>query len=313
MRLPHERFDYSAIVDRPPWKLPGGARVAVWTIVNVEEWDIEKPMARQYLSAPQGVSTVPDVPNWAWHDYGMRVGFWRLFDALTRRKIRATTSINASVCRSYERVARAMLDAGWEFMGHGVKQGALHLLPDQRAAIRESVALLRDFTGKPPRGWLGPGLTETWETLDLLAEEGIEYVSDWVNDDQPYEIRTTAGPLVSVPYTLELNDIPVMVLQHHRSEVWLQRCKDQFDRLYAEGARQPRVLAIAVHPYIHGVPHRIKYFEAVYDYIRGHKGVWLTTGEEICAWYREASVSVRPGPARPRRPSARPSGSSRRS
>jgi allantoinase len=313
VRLPPERFDYSAIVDRPSWKLPGGARLAVWTIVNVEEWDIEKPMARQYLSAPQGVSTVPDVPNWAWHDYGMRVGFWRLFEALTRRKIRATTSINANVCRSYERVARAMLDAGWEFMGHGVKQGALHLLPDQRAAIRESVALLRDFTGKAPKGWLGPGLTETWETLDLLAEEGIEYVSDWVNDDQPYEIRTTAGSLVSVPYTLELNDIPVMVIQHHRSEAWLQRCRDQFDRLYAEGARQPRVMAIAVHPYIHGVPHRIKYFEAVYDYIRRHKGVWLTTGEEICAWYREKAAAVSPGPARPPRQSARPSGSSRRS
>jgi peptidoglycan/xylan/chitin deacetylase (PgdA/CDA1 family) len=313
VRLPPERFDYSAIIDRPPWTLPDGARLAVWTIVNVEEWDIEKPMARQYLSAPQGVSTVPDVPNWAWHDYGMRVGFWRLFDALTRRKIRATTSINANVCRSYERVARAMLDAGWEFMGHGVKQGALHLVPDQRAVIRESVALLREFTGKAPKGWLGPGLTETWETLDLLAEEGIEYVSDWVNDDQPYEIRTTAGSLVSVPYTLELNDIPVMVIQHHRSEAWLQRCRDQFDRLYAEGARQPRVMAIAVHPYIHGVPHRIKYFEAVYDYIRRHKGVWLTTGEEICAWYRENAAAVSPGPARPRRRSARPSGSSRRS
>jgi peptidoglycan/xylan/chitin deacetylase (PgdA/CDA1 family) len=313
VRLPSERFDYSAIADRAPWKLPGGARVAVWTIVNVEEWDIEKPMARQYLSAPQGVTTVPDVPNWAWHDYGMRVGFWRLLEALTRRGIRATTSINANVCRSYPRVARAMLDAGWEFMGHGVKQGALHLLPDQRAAIRESVALLREFTGKGPKGWLGPGLTETWETLDMLAEEGIEYVSDWVNDDQPYEIRTTAGTLVSVPYTLELNDIPMMVIQHHRSEAWLERCRDQFDRLYAEGARQPRVMAIAVHPYIHGVPHRIKYFEAVYDYIRRHTGVWLTTGEEICAWYRGPASSVRAAPAPPRRRSARPSGSSRRS
>jgi peptidoglycan/xylan/chitin deacetylase (PgdA/CDA1 family) len=299
VRLPHERFDYSAIVDRPRWTLPGRARVAVWTIVNVEEWDFEKPMARQYLTAPQGVGTVPDVPNWAWHDYGMRVGFWRLFDALTTRKIRATTAINASVCRSYEPVARAMLDAGWEFMGHGVKQGALHLLPDQRAAIRESIQLVREFSGKAPKGWLGPGLTETWETLDLLAEEGIEYVSDWVNDDQPYEIRTTAGPLVSVPYTLELNDIAVMVLQHHESGAWVQRCRDQFDRLYAEGVRQPRVMAIAVHPYIHGVPHRIKYFEAVYDYIRRHKGVWLTTGEEIYQWYRTGPTT--PPSARRRR------------
>jgi allantoinase len=286
VKLPHERFDYSAIVDRRPWRLPRGARIAVWTIVNVEEWDIEKPMARQYLTAPQGVSPVPDVPNWAWHDYGMRVGFWRLLAALQARKIPATTAINASVCNHYPRVAQAMLDAGWEFMGHGVRQGAMHLLPDQRAAIREAVDILAKFTGKKPKGWLGPGLTETWETLDYLAEAGIQYVSDWVNDDQPYEIRTTRGPLVSVPYTLELNDIPMMVIQHHESTAWVQRCRDQFDRLYAEGARQPRVMAIAVHPYIHGAPHRIKYFEAVYDYMRKKKGVWFATGEGIADWYR---------------------------
>ena len=285
MRLPHERFDYSAIVDRKPWKLPKGACIAVWTIVNIEEWDFEKPMARQYLTAPQGVPTVPDVPNWAWHEYGMRVGFWRLHEALTTRKIPATTSVNANVCNSYPRVAQAMLDAGWEFMGHAVKQGAMHIQPDQRAVIRESIQILEKFTGKKPKGWLGPGLTETFETLDLLKEEGIAYVSDWVNDDQPYEIRTKHGPLVSVPYSIELNDIPMMVIQHHTSDEWLRRCVDHFDRLYAEGARQPRVMALAVHPYNSGVPHRIKYFEAVYDYIRKKKGVWMTTGEEIYDWY----------------------------
>src|SRR4029079_13740384 len=137
-----------------------------------------------------------------------------------------------------------MLDAGWEFMGHGVRQGAMHLLEDQRAAIHEAVSTLETFTGKKPKGWLGPGLSETWETLDLLAEAGIEYVSDWVNDDQPYEIRTSSGPLVSVPYTLELNDIPTMVIQHHESSAWLTRARDQFDRLYAEGARNPRVMAL---------------------------------------------------------------------
>src|SRR5207237_3864963 len=111
------------MTSRRPWTLPKGARIAVWTIVNIEEWDIEKPMARQYLTAPQGVATVPDVPNWAWHDYGMRVGFWLLHEALARRKIRATTSINAHVVESYEPVARAMLAAGWGFMAHGVGQG----------------------------------------------------------------------------------------------------------------------------------------------------------------------------------------------
>jgi peptidoglycan/xylan/chitin deacetylase (PgdA/CDA1 family) len=286
VRLPRDRFDYTPINARRPFKLPKGARIAVWTIVNIEEWDIEKPMARQYLTAPQGVATVPDVPNWAWHDYGMRVGFWRLLEALAKRKIPATTAINANVCRSYPPVAQAMKDTGWEFMGHAVKQGALHLVADQRQTIRESIALIREFTGKKPKGWLGPGLTETWETLDILAEEGIEYVADWVNDDLPYDIKTTSGPLVSVPYTVELNDITMMVIQHQASSQWFQRAKDQFDRLYAEGARTPRVMALAVHPYISGVPHRIKYFEAVYDYIRKQKGVWMATGEEIYEHYK---------------------------
>ena len=285
MKLPRERFDYSPMAGRRPWKLPKGARLAVWTILNVEEWDIEKPMPRQVLSAPQGAATVPDVPNWAWHEYGMRVGFWRMLEALARRRLPVTTAINASVCRSYPAVAQAMRDAGWEFMGHGVRQGAMHLLPDQRAAIGEAVGIIREFTGKPPKGWLGPGLTETLETLDLLAEAGIEYVSDWVNDDQPYEIRTRSGPLVSVPYTLELNDIPMMVIQHHTSAEWVRRVKDQFDRLHAEGARNPRVMALAVHPYISGVPHRMKHFEAAYDYMRRQKGVWFATGEEIYDWY----------------------------
>ena len=286
MRLPHERFDYVPISKRKPWKLPKGARIAVWTIVNVEEWDIEKPVARQYLTAPQGVATVPDIPNWSWHEYGMRIGFWRLLDALGKRKLRVTASLNANVCHSYPAVAEAMRDARWEFMAHAVKQGAMHIQPDQRAVIRDSVAIIRKFTGRKPKGWLGPGLTETFETLDLLAEEGIEYVSDWVNDDQPYPIRTKAGTLISVPYSSELNDIPMMVIQHHPSSEWFRRCIDHFDRLYAEGAKNPRVMAIAVHPYNSGVPHRIKYFEAVYDYLRKKRGVWFTTGEEIYEWYK---------------------------
>lgn len=286
MRLPHERFDYIPITQRKPWKLPKGARIAVWTIVNVEEWDIEKPTARQYLTSPQGVPTIPDIPNWSWHEYGMRVGFWRLLDALGKRKLRATASLNANVCHSYPAVAEAMRDARWEFMAHAVKQGAMHIQPDQRAVIRDSIAIIRKFTGRKPKGWLGPGLTETFETLDLLAEEGIEYVSDWVNDDQPYPIRTKTGSLVSVPYSIELNDIPMMVIQHHPSSEWLRRCTDHFDRLYAEGSKNPRVMAIAVHPYNSGVPHRIKYFEAVYDYLRKKRGVWFTTGEEIYDWYK---------------------------
>ncbi|MBI4611100.1 MAG: polysaccharide deacetylase family protein [Candidatus Rokubacteria bacterium] len=286
MRHPRERYDYSATVDRKPLKLPKGARVAVWTIVNVEEWDIEKPMPRTVLSPPQGTGGIPDVPNWAWHEYGMRAGFWRLKAALDKHKVKATMAINASVCLTYPRIAEAALQAGWEFMGHGFVQGSMHLLTNEREAIRKSVETIKKFTGKPPRGWLGPGLTETWQTLDILAEEGIEYVSDWVNDDQPYEIKTTARPLVMVPYSLEINDIPMMLIQHHEAHELFDRARDQFDRLYEEARHSARIMAIAVHPYISGVPHRIKYFEKIYAYMKKRPGVLFWRGEDILDWYR---------------------------
>jgi len=289
MTLPKERIEYSAIVDRPPLLLPTRARLVVWPIVNLEVWEITRPMARQVLPAPGGVSAVPDLPNWAWHEYGMRVGFWRLKDALARRGIIPTLSINAAVTLEYPRVAAAAKDAGWEFMGHSFVQMPTHQLDDQKAVIEKSLATLAAFTGKRPRGWLGPGLTETYETLDLLAAAGIEYVGDWVLDDQPVELRTAHGPIVALPYTVEQNDIPMMMVQHHRADELFRRTRDAFDRLYAEGRTSARVLALAVHPYISGVPHRIKYLEAVLDYMKAKKGVLFWTGEQILDWYLAAA------------------------
>lgn len=292
LRLPRDRFDYSAIVDRAPLQLPDGARIAVWTIVNVEEWDIEGAMPRVVLTTPAGASVIPDVPNWCWHEYGMRVGFWRLKAALDRHQVKATMAVNASVCVSYPRLAQAAHAAGWEFMGHGYKQRALPLEQEQRAVIRKSIETIREFTGKAPRGWLGPGLAETWDTPDWLAEAGIEYLCDWVADEQPFTFKTTSSPLVIVPYTAELNDIPMMLIQHHPAAELFNRTRDQFDRLYEEGAASARIMAIAVHPYISGVPHRIKYFEAIYDYMKQKPGVLFWKGEDILDWYRGQAPHV---------------------
>ncbi|HYM02149.1 MAG TPA: polysaccharide deacetylase family protein [Stellaceae bacterium] len=283
---PRDRVAYSAIVDRPPLKLPDGLRLVVWPIVNLEEWEIERAMARQVLPAPTGVPLLPDVPNWSWHEYGMRVGVWRFFKALDRFDIKATLSINAKVVESYPRVGEAALERGWEFMGHSFVQGPIHKLEDQRATIHQSMDLLQKFTGKRPVGWLGPGLTQTFETPELLVEAGVQYIGDWVYDDEPTEIRTARGPLVTLPYTVELNDIPMMIIQHHRADELLQRSIDQFDRLYMEGAERAKFLSIAIHPYISGVPHRIKYFEAFLEYASRHSGVAFWTGEKMLEWYR---------------------------
>ena len=287
-----DRVPYQAIVDRPALRLPDGKRLAVWVILNVEEWRIEKPMPRTVLPPPMGQPLLPDVPNWSWHEYGMRSGFWRQHKALTDRAIPTTLAINGNVCTSYPRVAQAGLDAGWEFMGHGFLQGPMHRLEDQKAAIAQAVKTISDFTGKPVRSWESPGLTETEETLDLLREAGIEYVADWVIDDLPETIATPHGAITTVPYTVETNDITVYPLQQHRSDEFFNRGRDQFDRLYEEGAENARVMAISIHPYVTGVPHRIKYLEQLLDYVQGHEGAVFMTASEIGDWYTSEMIRL---------------------
>jgi allantoinase len=291
---PIDRLPYSPIVDRPALKLPGGARVVVWTIVNVEVWDIGRPMPRQVLPPPTHVTQQPDVPHWSWHEYGMRVGFWRLKATLDKLGIVPSMTTNARVCEVYPQVAAAARDAGWEFMGHSYDQRPIHTEPDQRAMIQRSVRILQEYTGRQPLGWLGPGLTQTFDTPEYLAEAGIRYIADWVIDDEPCDIHTDSGPLVTMPYTVELNDIAMMAVQHHQSGEFVTRAMDHFDRLYDEGADRAKVMAIAVHPYITGVPHRIKYFEQIYATLRDKEGVLFWTGEQILDWYQACKRPATP-------------------
>ncbi|OFZ89113.1 MAG: polysaccharide deacetylase [Betaproteobacteria bacterium RBG_16_64_18] len=291
--IPRDRLPYRAIVDRPKLRLPNGERIIVWTIVNLEVWDISRAMARQALPPPTGVTTLPDVPNWSWHEYGMRVGFWRFHALYERLKIRPTLAINARVCVDYPRVAQACKDSGWEFMGHSYEQGPIHNEKDQPAMIKRALDTIERFTGKPAAGWLGPGLTETLDTPEYLAAAGIKYIGDWVHDDEPTEIETANGPLITLPYSMETNDIPVMMVQHHEAAYWKQKCIDSFDRLYQEGADRPKIMAIAIHPYISGQPFRIKYLEQIYDYINGFAGVLHWNGEQILDWYLKARTQAR--------------------
>ena len=287
--MPNPRTDYLPIVDRPRLPVPDGNRIIVWVVVNIEEWPLTGPMARTVLPFPQGVTALPDVANYGWHEYGLRVGFWRIKEVLDKHAIRASVSLNAVICESYPRVAEECMRAGWEIFGHGYVQRSLAIESDERSVIRQTIAVIEGFTGKAPRGWLGPGLGETFNTPDVLAEEGIEYVLDWVNDDLPYRMNVKSGTLYSVPYTLELNDITVHAIQHHRSAELYKRARDQFDTLYRESEQGARVMAIAVHPYLTGAPHRIKYFDQIFSYIRSKPGVLFLTGSEILDWYKEAS------------------------
>lgn len=249
MTLPRERVEYSAIVDRPKMTLPNGARVAVWTVVNLEAWEISRLMARQVLPAPGGNSMLPDVPNWTWHEYGMRVGFWRLHTFYKRLGIRPTASVNARVCLDYPRVTRACKESNWEFMAHGFEQRPVHSESDQAEMIRQALSTIEQCTGKRPIGWLGPGLTQTYDTPDYLAAAGVKYIADWVYDEEPTHINTRSGPLITLPFTVECNDLPLIVVQHHEAAYWRQKCVDTFDRLYKEGKDRPKFMCIVVHPF----------------------------------------------------------------
>jgi peptidoglycan/xylan/chitin deacetylase (PgdA/CDA1 family) len=284
--IPRDRLPYSAIIDRPPLPpLPDGGRMIVWTIVNVEVWDISRSMPRTVLVPPQGKPLLPDVANWSWHEYGMRVGFWRFHELFARLGIRPTLAINGRVCEDYPRLAEAARDASWEFIGHSWDQQPIHRETDAPAMIRRTCETIARFTGRPPAGWLSPGLTETMETPEQLVAAGVRYTADWVHDDEPTVLTTANGPLVTLPYSVETNDIAVLAVQQHEADYWTRKCTDQFDRLHEESARRPKIMAIAIHPYVTGQPFRIKYLEAVYDHIARSPGVLHWNGERILEWF----------------------------
>ncbi|SDS02700.1 Polysaccharide deacetylase [Brevibacterium sandarakinum] len=283
---PSDRLDYSAISERPPRTLPNGKKVAVWVIVNIEEWSDEEPMPRTVLSPPAGGVPTPDVPNWCWHEYGNRVGFWRLLKVLDQHGIPVALAVNGSAVNSYRAISAAAVERNWEFVGHGYGQKNMQKVADEREDIRRTTEAIRTVTGKAPRGWLGPGLTETWETPDILVEEGYQYVCDWVLDDQPVELRTRTTPITSIPYTQECNDVAMMLIQHHPAREYLQRATDQFDQLADDADDSARVMALVIHPYIMAAPHRLTYVDQALAHIREDERAVFMTGEQILEWHR---------------------------
>jgi len=282
---PHERLEFSPIHARPPLKLPGGARFVLWPVFALEEWNLERPMARMVISPPQGQPMVPDLPNWSWHEYGMRVGFWRLAKLYDRLGIKPTVTLNARVCETYPKVVEACLERGWELNAHSYDQVPMHKLDDQRAVIQRSVEIIAKFSGRRPRGWFGPGLTQTFDTLDYLAEAGIEYIGDWALDDEPVTLKTKFKPVVALPYNFEIHDIVISNLQHHPSDMMLERGLQQFARLYEESAERAKIMAVAAHPYLSGVPHRIGAVEKLFETVTAKPGVVAWNGAQILDWY----------------------------
>ncbi len=276
---PFALFPFRAIADAPKITWPNGARVAVWVIPNVEHFHLE-------IGSP-----APDVRNFSRRDYGNRVGLWRLMDVLTKHKIRGTVALNAEIGIYYPRIMQAMIDLDWELMGHGLTNSKIMSgleIDAERKLILDTRKVIEDW-GRKMHGWLGPGLTETFNTPDLLKESGVEYVADWVNDDLPYRFN---NGLYSIPYSIELNDMPLFNNPSISIDDFKRRICDSFDVLYAEGATNGRVMGIALHPFLIGAAHRIKYLDEALQYIAGHDKVWFATGDEIIKAYQAQEANA---------------------
>jgi len=278
-----DRYDYSPIVRRAPLKWPNDARIALMVAPNIEFFHIDKAI-------PGAASSqLPDVTSCALRDYNSRVGVFRMMEVLDNHRIRATVLLNADVCQHHPAIIEEGNKRQWEWLGHGITNNIRmnqYALDEERAIVRQVRETITRGTGKAPRGWLGPGGgDESPNTPDHLAAEGFDYLCDWGCDDQPVPMRVESGRMIAVPYQQGLNDIRVIFQGGHTPRDWCQMVCDQFDTLYAEGATNGRVMTLPLHPFVIGLPFRVKYLDKALDYICSHEGVWKTTGSEIADYF----------------------------
>lgn len=277
-------FPYLPINRRAPFTWPGGKRLAFWVIPNIETFALNEKM-------PDGHPAVPNVFSWSRREYGNRVGVFRIMKVLARYNIRATVALNSNVCDAAPAVIEEGVKLGWEWMGHGEtntqRLSDFRSIDDERALIVRTLDRIEKATGSRPKGWLGPGLQETWNTVDLLSEVGIEYLGDWTCDDQPYVLQAGKKKMLSIPYGHDMGDKTAVDHLHYPPEYFMRMMIDTFNVLYRESSESGRIMPLSLHPYITGVPHRIDYLDRGLEYICRHDDVWFATGSEICRHYLE--------------------------
>jgi allantoinase len=276
--LPPNRFDYSPIIDRPVIKWPNNARVAFWVGPNIE-W-------HEYT--PQNHPTQPDIPSYAYYDAGNRVGFWRMLEVMDKHKIRGCVCLNDSMLYHCPEIRDAMVKRNWAYMAHGVYNSRPitdYSIEQEREYWRDTIATVKQYTGKQIKGRLGRGSGNTPNTPDLMAEFGLTYHCDWMFDDQPFPMKVNNGAkFIHVPYSFQLHDLQQSGWGKDAKHL-AQAIKDQFDVYYAEGAESGKVMCVALHPYLIGKAHRAKYLDEAFSYVLSHDGVWNTTADEIADYY----------------------------
>ena len=283
---PERRLIYNAIADRAPQTLPGNARLALWVVGNVEHYEYRPPINR--LRDPWPARPHPDTVNYGRRDWGNRVGVWRMLDLFDRLGIPATISLNAAVLDHYPAIAAALAARPDDVMAHGLyntRYAAGLDVPAERALITD-VCRTVERIGKRVAGWLGPALTTTPATFDLLADAGISYVGDLLHDDEPTEVVVASGSLIALPYSIHLNDSPLIGRSQHSGRTFARLIREQFEELYRESELRPKVLTVCVHPYAVDAPSRHEHFADALAEILAAPGVVAVTGAQLAAHYR---------------------------
>jgi allantoinase len=294
-----QHYDYVPIIDRKPFKLPKGARVAVMPYINIEHFPAAIP-GTPLIPGTAGFS--PDPLNYGWRDYGNRVGLWRMMDMMEKLGMRGTVCLNGEIIREYPRIIEEGEKRDWAWIGHGVNNAPANFIgnvrnPDgslselaeakERKILEATLNTMQKTLGRKTKGWLSPFLTHTDNTPRLLEEYGVEYLCDYTADDHPFRFNTPKNNLISVPYTVELNDIPAFLNVGVSSEAFGDMIIDQFDILYEEGETNARCMPICLHTFHVGQPNKFKHLRRAFEYIASHEDVWLTTGDEVNDWYRK--------------------------
>ena len=282
-RLPYELTD-----ERKPLAPPGGKPLIVHIVVNVEVWPFDKPMPRGILTPPHGQTAVPDLPNWGWAEYGLRAGMPRFFRVLDGLPV--SCAINSDIIDVYPRLAERIRDARWEWVGHGDFQRSVKSVPDERAWVTHAKTAIERYTGTKMRGWLGPGLQESFDTPDIMKELGFDYLCEWSIDDLPAWMHTKHGRIVSVPYNFENNDSVIYAVEKHSSDEMTKRLTSTLECFSKETAQDPRIFTIPLHPHLMGVPHRIGFLEEFIGRLRKRDDTVFMTGGQIADWFVKASA-----------------------
>jgi len=288
--LDHRHFVHRNLPQAKPVAWPGKARVALWVAVHLGHFPMD--MSNKPFAVPGGMERpYPSYWDYTQRDYGNRVGIYRLMKALDAHGLRATVLMNAALAPRYPALMKEITARNWEVAAAGVDMGQPHhsglAEAEERALVKQAVDTLRGTFGQGVRGWHSPAHSQSMRTLDLVAEAGLDYVTDWVNDDMPYPVTTAAGGLTAMPLAWDMSDQRLLFQQLMATEDFIDQVRRAFATLYAEAAATGggRVLTLTLTPWVMGQPHRVSALGDVLDHILGHAGVWPATGAEIVdAW-----------------------------